>query len=74
MAMIMLDLIADMLVEVDHCQPKPTTVAIEQTANDPGVMLYPQCTRAMRCGGCCGHDALECVPTTVNRVTVKVGM
>lgn len=66
------DLISDMLVDGDNCQPKPTTVAIEQDATQPGVLLYPQCTRVMRCGGCCGHDTLECVPTRVRRVNVKV--
>jgi len=67
------DLIADMLVDGDHCLPKPTTVAIVQAVTEPGVLLYPQCTRVMRCGGCCGHDALECVPTRAQRVNVKVG-
>jgi len=63
-----------MLVDGDNCQPKPTTVAIEQDATQPGVLLYPQCTRVMRCGGCCGHDTLECVPTRVRRVNVKVSV
>ena len=68
-----LDLVAGMLVESDNCQPKATTVPIVQEITEPGVLLYPQCTRVMRCGGCCGHHSLECVPTGVQQVNVKVG-
>jgi len=68
-----LDLVAGMLVESDNCHPKATTVPIIQEITEPGVLLYPQCTRVMRCGGCCGHDSLECVPTGVREVDVKVG-
>jgi len=68
------DLIAGMLVDGDTCQPKPTTVSIDQSAAEPGVIFYPQCTRVMRCGGCCGTDVLECVATRVQRVNVKVSV
>jgi len=63
-----------MLVDGDNCQPKPTTVEIVQAVTEPGVILYPLCTRVNRCGGCCGHDALECVPTRVQNVPVKVSV
>jgi len=66
------DQIAGMLVDADNCEPKSTSVKLVQATAQPGVILYPPCTRVMRCGGCCGHDALECVPTRVQSVTVKV--
>jgi len=71
---VLVDLIADMLVDEDNCQPRPLTVPIEQETTEPGVIIFPQCTRVNRCGGCCGHDALECVPTRVQRVNVKVSV
>ena len=64
------DQIADRLVEADYCQPKLMTVPI--VPDKPGVILYPQCTSINRCGGCCGHEALECVPTGINTVHVGV--
>lgn len=43
--------------------PKPT---------DPSVILWPPCTRVLRCGGCCPSSILKCAPTKATNVTFKV--
>ena len=31
-------------------------------ADDLNVIYYPECVAVPQCGGCCGHDMLECAP------------
>ena len=61
-----------MLARDDGCAPRNRTVSCQKDA-DPNVVYWPSCTRLQQCGGCCGHDMLECAPTEEEAVALKVG-
>jgi len=60
-----------MVAEADVCEPILRSVVIPPDSN-PRVMFWPTCVRLEQCGGCCGHDSMECVPTQIEQVTVEV--
>merc|ERR1719244_1889076 len=35
-------------------------------------VVFPACTRLDRCGGCCSHPLLDCLPTKVEMVNKTV--
>ena len=45
----------------DGCAPRMTSVRIP-SHSDPYILYWPSCTQVPQCGGCCGHDSLECQP------------
>jgi hypothetical protein len=55
----------------EECQPRNTVVPIPPDSN-PAVFYWPTCVSVSRCGGCCLHSALACVPTARSNVTVQV--
>ncbi|KAL3880772.1 hypothetical protein ACJMK2_032987 [Sinanodonta woodiana] len=55
----------------DLCNPREMTVAIPRDP-DPNVVLWPSCTRVMRCGGCCPSELFDCEP--METVTTMVGV
>lgn len=55
----------------DLCNPREMTVAIPRDP-DPNVVLWPSCTRVMRCGGCCPSELFDCEP--IETVTTTVGV
>lgn len=64
-------LMANQIATPDVCDPRPMTVRIPADS-DPRVVFWPSCTQLDQCGGCCGHDLLECAPTSTEPVTVQV--
>jgi len=64
--------LASLLATPDHCETRPTTVAIPHDS-DPRIIHWPTCTTINRCGGCCVHESVECAPTKVKTVNVTVG-
>ena len=61
--------IADELIEQlpgdeEACTPRLESVST-LPANDPSVLMWPPCTKALRCGGCSGHEMFECVPSKI---------
>lgn len=55
------------------CHPLLTVVPLLQS-NDPFVVYKPQCTRVMRCSGCCSAAQLKCMPTQVETMLLDVRM
>jgi hypothetical protein len=62
------------LAEFDGCRPRGTPVAIPTDPADPDVFYWPPCVNVSRCGGCCSHEALSCMPTVRSMIDVKVMM
>lgn len=46
--------------------------AVEIKSDDPNVLYYPTCTTIEQCGGCCGHDMLECAPSEEQAIPIQV--
>ncbi|XP_060557570.1 balbiani ring protein 3-like [Ruditapes philippinarum] len=59
------------LAQFDACNPREQTVALPRHP-DPDITIWPSCTRAMRCGGCCTSDMFSCEPTEIREKFVKV--
>ena len=38
---------------------------------EPQTTLIPKCILVERCGGCCKHESLKCVPTEKNGISTK---
>lgn len=55
----------------DPCNPRQMTIALPRHP-DPDITIWPTCTRAMRCGGCCTSDVFSCEPTEIREKFVKV--
>ncbi|XP_045206975.2 uncharacterized protein LOC123559236 [Mercenaria mercenaria] len=55
----------------DACNPREQTIALPRHP-DPDITIWPTCTRAMRCGGCCTSDVFSCEPTEIKEKFVKV--
>jgi len=53
------------LAEPAACQPEHITVPIELTNSSEKEFIYPSCTRLRRCGGCCNHELLSCLPSQI---------
>lgn len=56
------DIVAGQVAEPGGCLPTEKSVSIPANENAT-VIHWPPCTRLPQCGGCCGTDILECVPT-----------
>lgn len=56
------------------CQPELVKVPIEVGNLSRPAFIYPTCTRLNRCGGCCSHHLLSCLPTHTNTVRKAVIM
>jgi len=53
------------LAEPAACQPELVTVPIVFQNSTETKFIYPSCTRLRRCGGCCNHELLTCLPSKV---------
>ena len=60
------------MAKLDACNPRDMTVALPKD-EDPEVLIWPSCTRARRCGGCCNSETYSCEPveTRPRHVTVR---
>lgn len=54
------------------CVPEDKLIDLRQNFPGVDVDIFPHCTRARRCGGCCSHDLLECQPTQIETSTLSV--
>jgi len=54
----------------DECSPRNVTMQVP-TPSVPNVVYWPTCTKLEQCGGCCGHERLECAPTRTETVSVN---
>lgn len=59
------------VAKFDACNPRNQTVAIPKDP-DPEISIWPTCTRALRCGGCCTSEVFSCEPTNTRERFVKV--
>ena len=66
----LIDVLEAMLAESGSCTPQPRSVTVPPDS-DPNVIWWPSCVLLERCGGCCGNDLLECVPTQVETVSLE---
>ncbi|XP_052796136.1 uncharacterized protein LOC128228708 [Mya arenaria] len=55
----------------DACNPREMTIALPRHP-DPSITVWPTCTRAMRCGGCCTSDVFSCEPTATEERFMRV--
>lgn len=55
----------------DACNVRNQTVALPKDP-DPEISIWPTCTRALRCGGCCTSEVFSCEPTETKKRFVKV--
>lgn len=55
----------------DACNPRNQTVALPKDP-DQNIQIWPTCTRALRCGGCCTSDVFSCEPTETRERFVKI--
>ncbi|KAJ8356905.1 hypothetical protein SKAU_G00196990 [Synaphobranchus kaupii] len=57
------------------CRTREVLVDIFQEYPDEIEHIFiPSCVVLMRCAGCCNDEALECVPTETDNVTMEVKM
>lgn len=59
------------IAKFDPCNPREQTIALPRHP-DPDITVWPTCTRALRCGGCCTSDVFSCEPTEISKKFVKV--
>ncbi|KAL8606233.1 hypothetical protein ACOMHN_012865 [Nucella lapillus] len=62
----------DILAPSDECSPRNTTVRLRLMDQDPNVVIYPECTRVERCGGCTPTPYLACEPLYKEMVVLQV--
>ncbi len=65
------DVIAGMYPTESGCSPHDESVMIPKDT-DPNVIFWPTCARLKRCGGCCGHEMLECAALRESMASVEV--
>ncbi|XP_068088723.1 vascular endothelial growth factor A, long form isoform X3 [Hyperolius riggenbachi] len=55
------------------CQVREILVDVVQEYPDEVEYIFkPSCVPLMRCAGCCGDEALECVPKLLHNVTMQI--
>jgi len=62
------------LAEGAGCRPAEQVVELRLPGNTStqSELLFPACTRVLRCGGCCSHPLLSCQPTQSSTVELVV--
>ena len=61
------------VAEPAGCNPESTTIDLRPgNINDPNEDIFPHCTRALRCGGCCSHDLLACQPIEIEMKPLSI--
>lgn len=57
--------------EPGTCMPTKQLIEFPKPS-DPTIILWPPCTRVLRCGGCCPSAVLSCAPVATSNITYKV--